>query len=119
MCISWSKPLVLAFRLSQSHSVGKFSGLTCIQDNEAIEKVQKRSTKLIISVKHLPYIERLKQLKLPMLKSRCLRGDMIEVFKIVKNYYDLEAAVKLNFNTFSTTRAVSYTHLTLPTIYSV
>ena len=29
---------------------------------------------------------------------------MIQVFKIVKNYYDLEAAVKLNFNTFSTTR---------------
>jgi len=43
-----------------------------------------------------------------MLKSRCLRGDMIEVFKIVKNYYDLEAAVKLNFNTFSTTRGNNY-----------
>jgi len=27
---------------------------------------------------------------------------MIEVFKIVNNYYDSEAAVKLNFNTFNT-----------------
>ena len=36
------------------------------------------------------------------------RGDMIEVFKIVKNYYDLEAVVKLNFNTFSTTRGNNY-----------
>ena len=60
-------------------------------------------TKLIISLKHLPYIERLKQLKLPTLKYIRLRGDMIDVFKIVKNYYDLEAIVKLNFNTFSTT----------------
>ena len=28
---------------------------------------------------------------------------MIEVFKLVYNYYDSEAAVKLNFNTLSTT----------------
>ena len=46
---------------------------------------------------------------------RRLRGDMIQVFKMVHKYYDVCAAVKLNFNTLSTTRAVSYTHLTLPT----
>jgi len=28
---------------------------------------------------------------------------MIEVFKIVNNYYNSEAAVKLNFNTFNST----------------
>jgi len=33
---------------------------------------------------------------------------MIEVLKIVKNYYDLEAAIKLNFSTFSTTRGNNY-----------
>ena len=33
---------------------------------------------------------------------------MVEVFKIVHNYYDSEAAVKLNFNTFSTTRRNMY-----------
>ena len=59
-------------------------------DIELVEKVQKRATKLIISLKHLPYTERLKQLKLPTLKYRRLRGDMIEVFKLVHNYYDLE-----------------------------
>jgi len=47
----------------------------------------------------LSYIERLKQRQLPALKYRRLRGDMIEVFKIVHNYYDSEAAVELNFNT--------------------
>jgi len=33
---------------------------------------------------------------------------MIEVFKIVHDFYQLEAAVKLNFNTFSTTRGNKY-----------
>jgi len=43
-----------------------------------------------------------------VLKYRRLRGDMIEVFKIVNNYYDSEAAVKLNFNTFNKTRGNMY-----------
>jgi len=42
-------------------------------DIETIEKVQKRATKLIISLKHLPYMEKLKQLKLPTLKYRRLQ----------------------------------------------
>jgi len=33
---------------------------------------------------------------------------MIEVFKIVRDFYPLEAAVKLNFNTFSSTRENKY-----------
>jgi len=68
-------------------------------DIEIIEKVQERATNLIISFKKLSYVERLKQLQLPALNYRRLRGDMIEVFRIVHNYYDSEAAVKLNFNT--------------------
>jgi len=77
-------------------------------DIEIIEKVQKRATKLIISLNKLSYVERLKQLQLPRLKYRRLHGYMIEVFKIVHNYYDSEAAVKLNFNTFNTTRGNMY-----------
>jgi len=51
-------------------------------DIKNIEKVQKkRATKLIISLKKLPYPERLQQLKLPTLKYRRLRGDMIEVLR--------------------------------------
>ena len=49
-------------------------------DIEEIEKIQKRATKLIISLKKLPYKERLLKLKLPTLKYRRMRGDMIEVF---------------------------------------
>jgi len=54
-------------------------------DIEIIEKVQKRATELIISLKHLSYSERLKQLKLPTLKYRLgvYAVKKIEVFKAV------------------------------------
>ena len=51
-------------------------------DIKEIEKVQKRATKLIINLKSMSYTNRLLRLKLPTLKYRKLRGDMIEVFKI-------------------------------------
>jgi len=72
-------------------------------DIENIKKVQKTATKLIISLKKLPYLERLRQLKLPTLKYRRFRGDMIEVFKVIHNYYDTGASVKLNFNPVGST----------------
>ena len=43
----------------------------------AIEKVQKRATKLVISLKKISYTDRLVYLGLPTLKYRRLRGDMI------------------------------------------
>ena len=50
----------------------------------AIEKVQRRATKLIPMLKDLDYKERpLRQLKLPTLKYRRYRGDLIQVFKII------------------------------------
>ena len=52
---------------------------------EIIEKVQIRATKLVDSVKHLSYEDRLKKLGTPTLKYRRLRGDLIEVFKIITN----------------------------------
>ena len=72
-----------------------------------IEKIQKRATKLIISFKKLSYKDRLIKLKLPTLKYRRLRGDMIEVFKILHNYYDLDVAPKLVLNNTSFTRGNS------------
>ena len=55
------------------------------EDIEIIEKVQMRATKLVESVKHLSYEDRLKKLGIPTLKYRRLRGDLIEVFKIITN----------------------------------
>jgi len=92
-------------------------------DIEAIEKVQKRATKLVISLKKLPYKERLLQLNLHTLKYRripyphrtlwcytnavlllllLLRGDMIEVYKIIHDMYDRSVALELPRNVSST-----------------
>ena len=51
---------------------------------EKLEKVQKRATKLVITIKKLRYEERLRRLKLPTLKYRRIRGDMIELHKIFR-----------------------------------
>ncbi len=56
----------------------------------SIEAVQRRATKMIPSLHHLPYQERLKKLKLPSLVYRRKRGDMIQTFKFVHNIWDIE-----------------------------
>ena len=51
-----------------------------------LEKIQRRATKLIPTLSHLPYEERLKALNLTTLEQRRTRGDMIETFKILNGY---------------------------------
>ena len=53
------------------------------EDIITLEKVQMRATKLVESIKYLSYEDRLKKLGIPTLKYRRLRGDLIEVFKII------------------------------------
>ena len=55
---------------------------------DEVEKVQKRATKILPSLRHLSYTQRLQKLQLPTLVYRRARGDMIEVFKIIHGYYD-------------------------------
>ena len=54
-----------------------------------VEDVQRRATKLLGHIKNLSYPERLMKLKLPSLEFRRLRGSMIEVYKFVNGYYDV------------------------------
>jgi hypothetical protein len=56
-----------------------------VGDIEKIENVQRRATKQVPTLKNMEYNERLKKLKMPTLKYRRMRGDMIEVFKIINN----------------------------------
>ena len=56
----------------------------------AIEKVQRRATKLLSELKDLTYTERMEILMLPSLKCRRIRGDMILVYKIMNGLVDID-----------------------------
>ena len=51
---------------------------------ENLEKVQHKATKMIDECKHLKYEDRLIQTGLTTLEERRTRGDLIEVFKMIK-----------------------------------
>ena len=75
-----------------------------LKDIKAIERVQMRATKHIKSISKLPYIERLKRLKLPTLHYRRVRGDIILVYKMVHNIYPTSAACNFTYSNTSWTR---------------
>ena len=52
----------------------------------ALEKIQRKATKLIPDLREEPYHHRLKVLNLPSLKHRRRRGDLIETFKILNGF---------------------------------
>ena len=56
------------------------------RDKFLLEQVQRRATRLISSISDLPYEQRLVQLGLTTLELRRLRGDLIQVFKIVHGF---------------------------------
>ena len=56
-----------------------------------VEKVQRKATKLVNNISHLQYNSRLSYLGLITLKTRRLRGDLIEMFKIMRGYYDIQS----------------------------
>ncbi len=58
------------------------------KDIRQLEGVQRRATKQINTLKNMSYQERLNKLGLPTLLYRRLRGDMIEVYKVLNGKYD-------------------------------
>ena len=54
-----------------------------VKRKETIENVQRRATQLIPGFSELSYPDRLKKLKLPTLAYRRVRGDMIQVYKML------------------------------------
>ena len=55
------------------------------QDEERIEKIQRRATKLVPEIKDLSYTERLEKLDLASLHYRRFRADVWETYKIIHN----------------------------------
>ena len=73
---------------------------------DKIEKVQRRATKQIQELRYKTYEETLRVLKLPTLKYRRLRGDLIEMYKLTHNIYNIDSSSLFQFN--ATNRGNNY-----------
>ena len=58
-------------------------------DIKAVESIQKRATKLVKTLKDVPYENRLRSLNIPSLVHRRRRGDMIFTYKIFHDVFDI------------------------------
>ena len=60
------------------------------KDILAIENVQRRATKLVTGLREMPYQERLKKLGLPTLNYRRDRADMVNLYKMIHKYDEVD-----------------------------
>jgi hypothetical protein len=78
-----------------------------VGDIQEIEKVQRRATRLVPHLANLSYEQRLEALDLPSLKYRRLRGDLIQVFKIMYGHDRLEPTLFFTPSHYTATRGHS------------
>lgn len=64
-----------------------------VGDIEALERVQRRATKVPPELRNLSYETRLLRLGLPTLYQRRLRGDLIETYKVISGHYNCDLDV--------------------------
>ena len=77
------------------------------KDKILIENVQRRATRLVKSIKHLSYEDRLKTLGLPSLEYRRERSDMIQVYKILHGIDRVDEDKFFTLNRLAATRGHS------------
>ena len=75
-----------------------------ILDQRKIKKVQHRATRLLSPISDRLYGERLSILQLPSLAYRCLRGDMILLYKILNDYFSSDFSTPYPYPITTTTR---------------
>ena len=62
-------------------------------DQDRLERVQRRATRLVAAIRHLPYQECLQRLNLPSLQYRRERGDMITVYQLMTGKIRLDPSI--------------------------
>ena len=83
-------------------------GASLVIDQQAIEKIQHRGTKLIPELKHDCYQEHLSKLSLPSLAYRRQRGDMIFLYQLINQCFNVDVTDLLKYQTYTTTRGHNY-----------
>ena len=73
-------------------------------DIRKVEAVQRRATKIIPELKDKPYEERLRELELPSLVYRRMRGDMILMFKVMNGAVRIDRSLLFTQQTLQLTR---------------
>ena len=76
-------------------------------DQRAVERVQRRATRLVTSIRHREYQARLHLLQLPSLYYRRRRGDMIHLYQMLHGGVDVDASVMFTLYTGRPTRGHS------------
>ena len=74
------------------------------KDIDALERVQHCATKLVKSLSALTYEDRLVSLQLQSLYCRRQRGDLIEAFKILNDFTNVQMGAAFTLNTTQFTR---------------
>jgi len=68
------------------------------QDIDHLEKVQRRATKLVSGCRTMTYADRLRVCGLTTLEERRTRGDMVECFKMLNGFTNIERESLFHFS---------------------
>ena len=72
------------------------------KNKKLIENIQRRATRMIPELKGLSYTDRLQHLKLFSMDYRRKRGDLIQLFKILNGFENIDAQTMFTFATSQT-----------------
>ena len=107
--LSLSRNTIMNFQTGKRYKTIQAWSPYLRKDIDMLEKIQRRATKLIPGLRDLRYEERLKECGLTTLETRRLRGDQIEVFKILNGYENIDSNIFFEIKESKITRGHNYT----------